>query len=94
VRWIRGGLAMQAPHSSASVASSGSPHVEQPLSPRNSTCVQQSGQKLCTSSTIVPQPAQRAGKAKSSNCLKPNLMKTVTLTPRLSPLACRRTSAS
>jgi hypothetical protein len=46
---MRGGRAMQAPHSSASVASSGMPQVEQPLSPRKSTCVQQSGQKLWTS---------------------------------------------
>ena len=42
------------------------PQVAQPLSPRNSTCFQQSGQKLCTSATMVPHPAQRGGSAKSS----------------------------
>ena len=42
------------------------PQVTQPPTPRNSICVQQSAQKLCTSSTIVPQPAQRGGSAKSS----------------------------
>lgn len=94
VLWIRGGFAMQTPHSSASVASSGSPQVEQPLSPRNSTCVQQSGQKLCTSSTIVPQPAHRGGSAKSSTCLTADRITRMTVTCVLSPLARRRTSAA
>ena len=42
----------------------------QPPSPRNSIWVQHSAQKLWTSSTIVPQPAQRAGKAKSIDALR------------------------
>ena len=41
------------------------PQLEQPDSPRNSIWRQQSGQKLCTSATMVPQPAQRGGSAKS-----------------------------
>lgn len=49
-----------------SVAFNGSPQREQPPGPRNSICRQQSVQKLSTSSTIVPQPPQRGGKAKSS----------------------------
>ena len=48
------------------VASSGMPQIAHPPSPRNSTCFQQSGQKLCTSAMIMPQPAQRGGSAKSS----------------------------
>ena len=40
--------------------------MEQPESPRNSICFQQSEQKLWTSTTIVPQAAQRGGSAKSS----------------------------
>src|SRR5689334_7465971 len=91
---MRGGAARQAPHSSASVASSGIPQVLQPLSPRNSTLVQQSGQKLCTSATISPQPAQRAGSAKSSTCLRPERIRASTHTRFLSPLARRRTSAA
>src|SRR5689334_183664 len=63
---MRGGRARQAPQVRSSVACSGRPHVEQPESPRNSICFQQSGQKLWTSATMVPQPAQRGGSAKSS----------------------------
>src|SRR3954454_3354684 len=40
--------------------------MEQPACPRNSICFQHSAQKLCTSATIVPHPAQRGGSAKSS----------------------------
>ena len=55
----------KARRSSASVAWSGRPQIAQPESPRNSTCFQQSAQKLWTSAMIVPQPAQRGGSAKS-----------------------------
>src|SRR5919106_5702104 len=89
---MRGGLAMHTPQSSVSVASSGSPQEEHPPSPRNSTCLQQSAQKLCASSTIVPQPAHRAGKAKSSSCFNADEMSVPTPTPFLSPLVRRRTS--
>jgi hypothetical protein len=82
------------PHNFASVASSGIPQVEQPLSPRNSTSVQQGGQKLCTSSTMAPQPAQRGGRAKSSTCRKVDRMNLLTPTPALSPLVRRRTSGA
>jgi NADH dehydrogenase [ubiquinone] 1 alpha subcomplex assembly factor 5 len=51
---------------SESVAASGIPQIVQPEWPRNSTSFQQSEQKLWTSATIVPQPAQRGGSAKSS----------------------------
>src|ERR687894_387103 len=63
---MRGGLARHKAQRSASVASSGVPQVTQPAEPRNSICFQQSAQKLCTSSTITPHPAQRGGSAKST----------------------------
>ena len=66
----------------------------QPLSPRNSILVQQSGQKLWTSATISPHPAQRGGSAKSSNCLNNDRMSLPASTRSLSPVICRRTSAS
>ena len=53
--------------------------------------VQQSLQKLCTSATIVPQPAQRGGSAKSSTH-RPQMRSRSTNIRRLSPAARNRTS--
>jgi len=69
------------------------PQVEQPECPRKSTCFQQSGQKLWTSETIVPQPEQRGGSAKSSSRLAA-IFKAETITGCLSPAECQRTSAT
>lgn len=77
---------------SASVACSGRPQVRHPVSPRNSIPVQHSLQKLCTSETIVPHPAQRGGSAKSS-AHREQFLSAAVIIARLLPDARRRTSA-
>src|SRR5690348_3921935 len=88
---MRGGRARQAAQVLKSVPASGVPQVAQPASPRNSTCFQQSAQKLCTSATITPQPAHRGGSAKS-RISRAALAIRVTTIGRLSLASCRRTS--
>lgn len=83
---------MQAAQRSASVASSGSPQQSHPLR-RNSIEVQQPAQNVCGSSTIAPQPAQRAGKAKSSSERGRAVRARIGCTRYLSPTIRPRTSA-
>lgn len=90
---MRGARARQTPHVFCSVACSGMPQVAQPVSPRNSTSFQQSGQKLWTLPTIVPQPAQRGGSAKSS-AQRVSLPNTTATTCVLLRRAAQRTSAA
>lgn len=65
----------------------------QPVSPKNSTSDQRSAQKQCTSSTIVPHPAQRGGSAKSSARRAQVLMSSIAI-HRLSRAPQHRTSAA
>jgi NADH dehydrogenase [ubiquinone] 1 alpha subcomplex assembly factor 5 len=72
------------------------PQHEQPLFPKNSIRFQQSAQKLWTSSTMMPQPEQRGGSAKSS-ALFAQLRRIAPMRPPvigfLSPVVRHRTSA-
>src|SRR5205085_8706503 len=97
VRAIRGALARQAAHVSESVARSGIPQTEHPACPRNSICFQHSVQKLWTSTTIVPHPAQRGGSTKSSAHrvhVRSTLRAPVTIIGILSRGRAHRTSAA
>src|SRR3982751_1174630 len=79
---------------SASVACSGMPQVAQPPSPRNSTWLQHSEQKLCTSEITTPHPAQRGGSAKSSAQVAQVRIVAPNISPRLSRTQRQRTSAA
>ena len=79
---------------SASVDCSGKPQTVQPPMPSHSICLQQSMQKLSTSSTIVPQPPQRAGSAKSRTVREAPFRAPAMCMPHLSRTNSRRTSAT
>src|SRR4029079_6502048 len=69
------------------------PQVMHPPSPTNSTCFQQSAQKLWTSATIIPHPAQRGGSAKSS-AQRAHVRRAVPIIRVLSPETAHRTSGA